>query len=924
MTTTAPRRGGRIVALLLSLALLAGLMAAAPQAEAQAALEPLKVVLLGNSYAAGNGARDDDNKRNYEGPKDCYRSPTNWASQYVEWLGTQGFAVTFVNRACSGGVIADYTRPREMDKRTATLYEPENTSELVLEARALADQCKSKFPGDEYYTAEYQYYDTFFGAHFVECTRFMHSQVNAVGKDTDLVLLTGGGNDVNFAGIIEQCFAPGFRDPGDCREKVTNARDNIDDVRLSMIDALAAIRQRGRPDTKVALVGYPFLANNDDFELVHRFLKNPWWWERDRYAAAREVRELGRLGDIAQEAAVDAANLTAGEDFVTFVNIKDHFAGHEPKPELGTGNPDRWIYEIEHFTVLIENFHYNPEGHRQLALYLRNFGAFGALGSSVGGEVSLDLAFVIDTTGSMGNDIAAVKASANAIIDLLETGTRSYRVAVVDYRDYPGRTGFPGDYPSRLRLDFTSDADDIRAAINGLDLGFGGDFPETIWSGLMEAFALDWRPGVKKVALQFGDAPALNPEPVSGLTTADVILASLLVDPVAVYAVDTGFAGTAIREVAEATGGAVLNAPSPSQVAARIQEILDTAIAAPTAWVGTVYYGYTGDAMTFDGSGSYDADGEIVSWEWDVDGDGVYEASTPGPEYTYTYPGDYSGLVALRVTDNDGLVGLATAPVDVSIDGDGIPAAEDNCPDVHNPGQTDQDGDGVGDVCDPDFSEPTEDPPNIGVAVGPPPAATVLGGPYAGFVGRPIAIAGEVSDPEGDPVTPVWFPDTEECTVADPGALTTTITCGEEGTFTLYLIADDGNGGRVAAETSVTVERIPLEFGGFEPPVRAPETTTANAGRTLPVKWQVSDPEGAVVGADHFLALTYQEVDCATGNAVGDPVAAGTNTGLTDRGNGKWGFNWETPKSLAGSCVVATLELLDGVAPERQFRVDFG
>lgn len=795
------RRAKPSAALLVALGLVAALLALpAPRAVAQVDINPLKIVLLGDSYAAGNGARDAEGNRNYGGPAGCYRSPTAWAAQYVDWLRSEGHEVTFVNRACSGGVIGHFTQRRSMGQRTVIITASEATAPAQVEAMALAGPCRTPYPGDEVYTAEYQFYAPAAGGHLVLCRRFMEPQINAIGEDTDLVLLTGGGNDVNFDEIVLQCFALGLRDPGDCRHHVENAFNLLPAVEDRLLEALLAIRSRARPDTKVAVVGYPFLANNDDFELVYRRFGI---WESDRYAAAARVRELGRRGDDAQQSSVDRANAQAGEPFAVLVDeVKSHFVGHEPKPELGSGNPARWMNEFEQL-VVVENYHYNDEGHRQIGLLLRQFGTFGAIGLGTDTTTSLDLVLVVDTTGSMFNDIAAVQESANAVIDRLALGTQSYRVALIDYRDFPERTEAPEDYPSRLALDFTTEPDEIRSAVDALTLGDGGDFRETVWSALTRAFSLDWRPGVKKVALQFGDAPALDPEPVTGLTLADVVAASFAVDPVAVYAVDTGF-DSEMGPITEATGGFVLRAPSPEDVADALQEVLDSAFAAPYAWIGTGYTGRIGEPVVFDGSGSYDQDGDITTWEWDVDGDGVYETSTAGPGLEHTYAGEYTGLVALRVTDNDGLVGLATAPVDISADGDGLAADLDNCPDVHNPGQEDDDGDGVGDLCDPDWELAEEDAEGVDMAIGPPPSAGVVGGPYSGAAGRPIAIAGTVSDPEGDPVTPTWYP-SAGCAVEAPGELNTTITCDAAGVHSLFLAADDGNGGVVAAETSVIV-----------------------------------------------------------------------------------------------------------------------
>lgn len=912
MTTSAGRRPAALTAVL---ALLGGLLALGPAATPAAAeivLKPLKVVLIGDSYAAGNGARGADGDRNYEGPADCYRSPTNWASQYVDWLETQGHQVTFVNRACSGGVIPNYTTRRSMGDTIVLV--PTIGSQADMERAALNGPCRSPFVGDEYYEAAYV--STGLAGSIIRCSRFMEPQINAVGLDTDLVLVTGGGNDVNFAEIVKQCFAPFYRDPGGCRDKVEEARALFEDVDDSLIDFLAQVRARTRPDTKVGVVGYPYLANDDDFQLVSRLL----FWETDRYAAAREVRALGRQGDDVQRAAVDAANAAAGAPFVTYVDrVKAHFTGHEPEPELFDGNPDRWINEIEHL-VLVENFHYNPEGHRQLALLLREYGTFGAAGIGLPASGDIDLAFVIDTTGSMGGDIAAVQASANQILDRLDAGTRSYRVAVVDYRDFPQRTGEPRDYAARVALPFSSDPVAIRAAIDGLTLGYGGDTPETMWSGLKAAIDLGWRPGVKKVAVQFGDAPALDPEPISGLTRQDIIDGAMAVDPVAVYGVDTGASGSAIRAVAAATGGEVLLAPSPSQVADRIAAIVDTAVGAPYAWVGTGYAGRTGQPVAFDASGSYDADGTIVSWAWDFDGDGVTDvASADGARVAHAYTAAYSGLVTLRLTDDDGGVAIATAPVDVSADGDGIDDAADTCPDVHDPGQHDDDGDGTGDLCDPDWVLPTEDAPGIGVAIGDPPTATILGGPYSGAAGAAIPVAGAVSDPAGDAVTATWLP-ADACTVADVHALSTTVTCTAAGTHVLRLLADDGNGGVVAAETTVRIGTGGWVVDAFGPPLgRPPGMVSAEAGRVLPVAWHVATEDGTpVTDAAHFVAVTAQPVSCADGTALGPAAEAGSPAGLRHRGAGSWLYPWAVPEELAGTCQLVTLVLADGVVDGRQ------
>jgi hypothetical protein len=124
-----------------------------------------------------------------------------------------------------------------------------------------------------------------------------------------------------------------------------------------------------------------------------------------------------------------------------------------------------------------------------------------------------DFALVIDTTGSMGDDIGAVKAQGTAIINaLFADDTKDARIGIVGFKDTT-----IGE-PTSIILPFT-DHDQFAdrkaaalAALNGIAVGGGGDLPETAFDGLLKALngtMGNWRPGagVHRVVL-FTDASA--------------------------------------------------------------------------------------------------------------------------------------------------------------------------------------------------------------------------------------------------------------------------------------------------------------------------------------------------------------------------------------------------------------------------------
>jgi len=678
------------------------------------AAKALKVTVIGDSYSAGNGAGD------YGGPKGCYRSDSNWGKRYVNGLVASGFNVTYANRACSGAVMSDITDENKLGSdgqdevtRPTVIVSDRVVGKDDARARAELDRlglCTSKYRDDEVFHVTPESATAIGAATLVRfrCVRRMLPQLTAVSRDTDLVMFSMGGNDVNFSKIVEQCFVIGMRDPHSCRQLVEGARDSLPSVRNALVDKLRAVKGRMRPDAKLALKTYPYLERYDEFTIGNRILG-----VGTRYNAGREIRSFQRAADDDVRAAVDLVNGEGGTHVVLVDEVKGRFAGREPDARLFAVNADAWLHGISTWPKMA-NYHYNPDGHREIARIMSEHGDFGAAAppeAYTGGAI--DIAFVIDTTGSMGSSINSVKEAARGMVAAIAAKTTQARFALIDYRDFPERTGSADDYPAKLQQDFTSSSGQITSAIDDLELGDGGDIPETMFSGLNTAYELTWRPGVKKMTVVLADAPALSPEPVTGFTGDQMIAKSLAIDPAEAHFVDvSGADSQELQDIAARTNGGVYQT-SPSQAAEQIEEVIDASLDKPYAWAAGPYVTRTGEPVALDGTGSYGLTSEIIRWEWDVDNDGTYDIDTSGPTASHTYTSAYDGLVGLRVTDASGKVALATAVASASPDGDEIAQGQDNCPTVANPGQEDYDGDGTGDECDATSGIPTQDKPGV-------------------------------------------------------------------------------------------------------------------------------------------------------------------------------------------------------------------
>ena len=117
--------------------------------------------------------------------------------------------------------------------------------------------------------------------------------------------------------------------------------------------------------------------------------------------------------------------------------------------------------------------------------------------------VPLDVCFLIDTTGSMSDEIASIKASLLQVTAKLREQERplDLRYGAVLYRDL-------GDEYITARYAFDPDVDAFDAALKSVKSGGGGDTPESLNQGLAEAVSADdWRPEAAKVVFLVADAP---------------------------------------------------------------------------------------------------------------------------------------------------------------------------------------------------------------------------------------------------------------------------------------------------------------------------------------------------------------------------------------------------------------------------------
>ena len=125
-------------------------------------------------------------------------------------------------------------------------------------------------------------------------------------------------------------------------------------------------------------------------------------------------------------------------------------------------------------------------------------------------EAKADVAFIVDATGSMGDEIRFLKSDLSYIIDHAHSESQvSLRTAVVFYRDDED------EYIVRGK-DFSTDVANTQAFISEQEADGGGDFPEAVHTALEASLQnFSWNESARaRIAFLILDAPAHHQDSV--------------------------------------------------------------------------------------------------------------------------------------------------------------------------------------------------------------------------------------------------------------------------------------------------------------------------------------------------------------------------------------------------------------------------
>ncbi len=282
-------------------------------------------------------------------------------------------------------------------------------------------------------------------------------------------------------------------------------------------------------------------------------------------------------------------------------------------------------------------------------------------GMGVNGQ---NVVFLIDTSEQSGLDLNEIRQKLRELIP--KTVERNGKFSVMTYTgNFIGGDlintyvlGLPFDaYP----FDFFMDNDIVNYIVLGVP---GSPQGATLYALNHSMNSLDWMYGASKSLILITGNPRVE-DPDRYHTTRDIVArTALAIDPVNVYPVVPDEYVDEYEQLALDTSGQVVS--FTDDIADAMDKAFDKTQNRPVPFLtNTEYLADIGQEITFDASGSYIIDGTITKYEWDFDGDGVFEETTTNPVINHTYTELFDGYMQVRVTGSNDTIANMSAVVKI-------------------------------------------------------------------------------------------------------------------------------------------------------------------------------------------------------------------------------------------------------------------
>ena len=187
----------------------------------------------------------------------------------------------------------------------------------------------------------------------------------------------------------------------------------------------------------------------------------------------------------------------------------------------------------------------------------------------------VDILFMVDVSGSYGDDIAQFKSKAIDIVNAFQTAGRDVQIGLSTFSDFPFYPygGYAsGDYAYQLDQPLTSEFSEVISAINSISLHWGADGPESQLEALYQAAtgkgrtipdksyadiapsSVGWRRGSLPIIFLATDYSFHKESSYPG-ANRDETLSELTSRGISVYGLQAGGRITDVEQIADETGG---------------------------------------------------------------------------------------------------------------------------------------------------------------------------------------------------------------------------------------------------------------------------------------------------------------------------------------------------------------------------------